>query len=274
MTALFGYQKRDSYFHRLTARAKLLGLIFLTVAGMLSFDARFLVLLTVCAAFALYRSRIRWAEIAWIVWLTIFFAILNLVLIYVFAPQYGVKLFADKTVLLGTGHYALTSQQLFYELLVLLKYAFSLPLTLVFLLTTQPSQLAAGLNRLGVPYQIAYAFSLTLRYLPTIQTEFAMTKKVQEARGYTLGADSSWPNRLLATSRLLLSLVFATLEKVEVISQAMALRRFGKGKRRSWYHAQHMGQQDWLFLLGTIVLLLLSIFLCQQNGGRFWNPFS
>ncbi|CAK1239147.1 ECF-type transporter transmembrane protein EcfT (EcfT) [Fructobacillus fructosus] len=273
MTDFLGYQDRDSVIHRLNATSKLLVFLLLTVAGILSFDIRFLLLLTVFAGFVLYLSKISWRSIRILVYLTVVFALLNLVLIYVFAPQYGVELYHDKTILLGSGYYALTSQQLFYELLVLLKYCFSVPLSLAFLLTTQPSQLAAGLNRVGISYKIAYAFSLTLRYLPTIQNEFQTTKKVQEARGFALGKKASLGKKMMASTRLLLSLAFSTLEKVETISEAMALRRFGKKRKRTWYYSQKWRLPDWLALTMGILLLLLAVWLVSIDGGRFWNPF-
>ncbi|MCK8637944.1 energy-coupling factor transporter transmembrane component T family protein [Fructobacillus fructosus] len=273
MTDFLGYQDRDSVIHRLNATSKLLVFLLLTVAGILSFDIRFLLLLTVFAGFVLYLSKISWRSIRILVYLTVVFALLNLVLIYVFAPQYGVELYHDKTILLGSGYYALTSQQLFYELLVLLKYCCSVPLSLAFLLTTQPSQLAAGLNRVGISYKIAYAFSLTLRYLPTIQNEFQTTKKVQESRGFALGKKASLGKKMMASTRLLLSLAFSTLEKVETISEAMALRRFGKKRKRTWYYSQKWRLPDWLALTMGILLLLLAVWLVSIDGGRFWNPF-
>ncbi|MCK8617433.1 energy-coupling factor transporter transmembrane protein EcfT [Fructobacillus sp. M158] len=273
MTDFLGYQERDSIIHRLNATSKLLAFLLLTVAGILSFDIRFLLLLTAFAGLLLVLSKISWQSIRILVYLTVVFALLNLILIYVFAPQYGVELYQTKTVLIGSGDYALTSQQLFYELLVLLKYCFSVPLSLAFLLTTQPSQLAAGLNRIGVSYKVAYAFSLTLRYLPTVQNEFQTTRKVQEARGFALGKKASLAKKVVASTRLLLALAFSTLEKVETISDAMALRRFGKKKKRTWYYSQPWRVGDWFTLAVAILLLLLALFLVSVDGGRFWNPF-
>ena len=41
------------------------------------------------------------------------------------------------------------------------------PLGIIFLLTTNPSEFAASLNRIGVSYKAAYALALTLRYFRT-----------------------------------------------------------------------------------------------------------
>lgn len=274
MNDFLGYQERQSPVHSLNGTSKLLVFLLLTVAGIVSFDIRFLVALTIFAVFVLYLSKISWQSIRLLVLLTLVFALLNLVMIFVFAPQYGVELYHSKTVLFGSGFYAVTTQQLFYETLVLLKYCFSVPLSLAFLLTTQPSQLAAGLNRIGVSYKVAYAFSLTLRYLPTIQEEFETTRKVQEARGFAFGKKAKIGKKIVASTRLLLALAFSTLERVETISEAMALRRFGKGKKRTWYYAKKWQLGDWVALVLGIGITLLSFYLVHLDGGRFWNPFS
>lgn len=53
----------------------------------------------------------------------------------------------------------------------------------------------------------------------------------------------------------------------------MELRRFGKGKRRSWYMAQRFKRNDYLALTLVALLIILGIALFKVNGGRFWNPF-
>ena len=53
-------------------------------------------------------------------------------------------------------------------------------------MTTHPSQFAASLNQIGIPYKFAYSVSLTLRYIPDVQEEFFTIRKAQEARGLDL----------------------------------------------------------------------------------------
>ena len=69
-------------------------------------------------------------------------------------------------------------------------------------------------------------------------------------------------------------LIFSTLDRIELISNAMELRGFGKHKNGPGMLQSRMKRSDWFSMLfGAAVLagsLALTIFV---NGSRFWNPF-
>lgn len=272
MNQLFGYRAGNSFIHRLTGGTKLLTFLILTMSGMVSFDLRYLALLMVVAIAGLVVAGIRWHDVSAVVTFVGVFALMNVVLIYVFAPQYGVSLFHHKTVLLGSGSYALTLEQLVYELIVLMKYVFSLPLALIFLLTTNPSEFAAGLNKIGVSYRIAYAVALTLRYIPDVQQEFVTISHAQQARGYDMSKNAPLVQRVRGAAGILMPLLFLSLARIDDISRSMDLRRFGKEKRRSWYYQQTFRRDDWIVLVGMALLVVLEVMLIQVTGDRFWWP--
>lgn len=274
MNNIFGYQPGRSIVHQLSGGTKLLIFLLLTISGMLSFDVRYLALLMLIAIIGLKVAGIHWKNVSTIVKFVAVFAFMNLLLIYIFAPQYGTTLFHSKTLLLGHGFYALTLEQLFYEFIVLAKYFFSLPLALIFLLTTNPSEFAAGLNKIGVSYRISYAVALTLRYIPTIQQEFVTISHAQQARGFDMSKHAPFTQRIKGAFGIMMPLVFSSLSKIDEISSSMDLRRFGKERQRSWYYEQKFKRQDWYFLIGVAVLVILEILLMKLTGSRFWYPFS
>lgn len=273
MNNIFGYKTGTSFAHRLTGSTKLIGFLVLTLAGMLSFDLRFLTVVALTSIAILINSKVKWRDVSLLVKFVAVFAIMNLALIYLFAPQYGVDLFHSKTVLLGNGGYALTLEQVVYELIVLLKYFLTLPLALIFLLTTNPSEFAAGMNKIRISYRISYAFALTLRYIPDIQSEYHVIANAQQARGFELSKKAKLGQRIKGAAGIILPLVFSSLERIDQISRAMDLRRFGKGKKRTWYYEQIFGRLDWIALSGVALILILEAGLIYVNGGRFWYPF-
>ena len=271
---LVGYHAGTSFLHRLSGASKLLFLLLVSLAAMLSYDTRLLLVIGLGALALFATSGIRLKDISFILSFALVFALLNVLMVYLFAPQYGVEIYGAKTVLLdGIGAYSITAQELFYLFNLALKYVCTIPLALIFLMTTHPSQFASSLNQIGVSYKIAYSVSLTLRYIPDVQEEYQIIKLSQEARGLELSKKANFVQRVKGNLQMISPLIFSSLERIETISTAMELRRFGKNKKRTWYTYQEMTTRDRLIILGSIFMVILSIVLIWVNKGRFYNPW-
>ena len=273
--SLLGYQEGQGFFYQLSGASKLLAFIFISVACMISYDTRLLLFVGIASSVLLYFSNIKWRQISFVVTVIAIFALLNVLMVYLFSPNYGATIYGKSTVLIkGIGWYQLTSQELFYLFNLVLKYLCTTPLALLFLVTTQPSQFASSLNRLGVSYKISYAVSLTLRYIPDVQEEFQMIKQSQQARGLELSSKGKLYERIKGNLRIIIPLIFSSLERIDTVSTAMELRRFGKEKKRTWYRAQAMTTKDYLVIGISVFILALSIWLIVVNQGRFYNPWN
>ncbi|MBU3849872.1 MAG: energy-coupling factor transporter transmembrane component T [Candidatus Treponema excrementipullorum] len=274
MVNLFNYIERDSPIHRLTGASKLVGLLMWSLAAMTAFHTPLLVILTF-AAFLLFRiSRIKLKEISFMLKFTFVFMILNNLLIFLFSPQHAVSIYGTKTVLFEiAGPYVVTAEQLFYHLNVALKYTCTIPVVLLFVSTTNPSEFAASLNRIGVSYRISYAVSIALRYIPDIQREYYDISQSQQARGIEMSKKAKFFQRLKNISAILVPLILSSLERIDTISNAMELRGFGKGKKRTWYNARPFSVGDIIAMVVSIGLFVLSVILTLVTGSRFYNPF-
>ncbi|MDD7012059.1 MAG: energy-coupling factor transporter transmembrane component T [Candidatus Treponema excrementipullorum] len=274
MVNLFNYIERDSPIHQLTGASKLVGLLMWSLAAMTAFHTPLLVILTF-AAFLLFRiSRIKLKEISFMLKFTFVFMILNNLLIFLFSPQHAVSIYGTKTVLFEiAGPYVVTAEQLFYHLNVALKYTCTIPVVLLFVSTTNPSEFAASLNRIGVSYRISYAVSIALRYIPDIQREYYDISQSQQARGIEMSKKAKFFQRLKNISAILVPLILSSLERIDTISNAMELRGFGKGKKRTWYNARPFSVGDIVAMVVSIGLFVLSVILTLVTGSRFYNPF-
>ena len=271
---LVGYHAGTSFLHRLSGASKLLFLLLVSLAAMLSYDTRLLLVIGLGALALFVTSGIRWKDISFVLSFALAFALLNVLMVYLFAPQYGVEIYGEKTVLLdGLGAYSITAQELFYLFNLALKYVCTIPLALIFLMTTHPSQFASSLNQIGVSYKIAYSVSLTLRYIPDVQEEYQIIKLSQEARGLELSKKANFVQRVKGNLQMISPLIFSSLERIETISTAMELRRFGKNKKRTWYTYQELTTRDRLIILGSALMVVLSLVLIWVNQGRFYNPW-
>ena len=274
MTNIFNYIDRPSPIHRLTGATKLVCLLLWSFAAMATYDTRLLVFLALLSLVLFRVSRIGIRDVAFMLGFTAVFMVLNNLLVFVFSPQHGVALYGSSHVLLQLGgRWTITKEQLFYHLNLVLKYLATIPIVLLFVCTTNPSEFAASLNRIGVKYTIAYSVALALRYIPDIQREYHEISQAQQARGIEMSKKESLVKRLKSASAILIPLILSSMDRIEVISNAMELRGFGKNKKRSWYMARRFTKWDILAMLGSALLLAAAILLNVYNGGRFWNPF-
>lgn len=274
MINLFNYIDRPSPIHRLTGASKLVCLIAWSLASMTTFYTPLLIAMT-AAAFLLFRTaKLKLADISFMAGMMTVYIVMNNLLIFLFSPDHGTYIYGTQTVLFHLfGPYVVTAEQLFYHLNVILKNACSIPIVLLFVCTTNPSEFAASLNRIGVSYRISYAVALALRYIPDIQREYRDISLAQQARGTEMSKKASLVNRLKAASTILIPLILSSMDRIETISNAMELRGFGKNKARSWYSARRFTAMDFLCMTVCVLLLVLSLAINYFNGGRYYNPF-
>lgn len=274
MTNLFNYIDRPSPIHRLSGASKLVCLLLWSVAAMTSFYTPLLVALTVLALIFFHMAKLRLKDVSFTVSIMLVYITLNNVLIFLFSPDHGVELYGSRTVLLPLpGRYSITAEQLFYHLNVILKNACTIPPVILFVCTTNPSEFAASLNRIGVSYRISYSVALALRYIPDIQREYHDISLAQQARGVEMSKKANLIHRLKAASTILIPLVLSSMERIETISNAMELRGFGKEKKRTWYASRPFTPADYGSMSFCALLLILSLALTAINGGRYFNPF-
>ena len=273
-TFLLEYIEKDSVIHKLNGAAKLICFLFWTTAIMLTYDTRFLIFLTVLGFILFKVSKIRFKEIKIVFYLISIFLILNLLMIFLFSPLEGTKIYGTQHDIFRIfGNYVVTQEQLFYEFNIFIKYFSVIPVALLFVITTHPSEFASSLNRIGVPYKFSYAVSIALRYIPTVQEDFITISKAQQAKGIDISKNVKLTTRIKNVSYTLLPLIFSSIDKIDVISNAMLLRGFGKRNRRTWYQARKMKISDMVAILITGIFVIVSLILIKVNNGRFYNIF-
>lgn len=271
---LIGFQSGRGFLYSLSGASKLIFFILVSVACMTTYDTCLILAIGIFSVLLFKMAGIRWHQVSFVITFVAVFALLNVLMVYLFAPDYGEMIYGSKIILWqGIGRFNLTAQELFYLFNLALKYFCTVPLAILFLMTTHPSQFASSLNQIGVPYKIAYAISLTLRYIPDVQEEFYMIRMSQEARGLELSSKESLVKRIKGNLQIVIPIIFSSLERIDTVSTAMALRRFGKNKKRTWYTYKQLTRDDFLTILLALVIVGVSLWLFHLNGGRFYNPW-
>jgi energy-coupling factor transport system permease protein len=271
---MLSYIDRKSPIHQLSGATKLLCFVIWSFAAMLTYDTRILLFLFVFSIVIFKISKVKLKEISFVLIFILIFLLINNIAIYLFSPLQGVVVYGTKHILFGSGHFALTAEQLFYLFNITLKYFVVIPVALLFIVTTNPSEFASSLNRIGVSYRISYAVALALRYIPDIQREFRTIALSQQARGLDMSKKEKLIKRVKNSASIITPLIFSSLDRIEVVSNAMDLRGFGKNKKRTWYSARPFRISDYAAILLLVVILIASLIITFYDGSRFYNPFS
>ncbi len=274
MSRLLSYEKKDTWIHRLSGVTKMIFFLLWCVVSAMTYDTRIL-LLMIAVSFLIFRmARVRWEQVCSVFKLIMLFMVLNLAAIFLISPYQGCDIYQSRTVIthLFAG-YDLTREELFYLFNVLIKYFTIIPAVFTFMTTTDPSEFAASLNGIGVSYSISYAVAIALRYIPDVQDEFHRIRNAHQARGIEMSSKAKLTERIKRTSSIIFPLLFSTMERIDVVSNAMELRGFGKKKKRSWYMAKKLSRADYLVLIATVLFSVWALWFTFRDGSRFYNPF-
>ncbi len=266
------YVETGSAIHRLSGVTKFLFFIVWMVLCLTTFDIRILLPALAVSIVAMRISRVPFRKFRPLLVAMLGVISLNALFIYLFSPMQGTVYLGSRTVLLGpeASRYALTAETLFYLVVVCLKYFTIFPVALVFVFCTQPSEFAGSLNRIGLSYRVSYAVSLALRYIPEITDDFVHIMHAQQARGVDISKNVPLKRRISNVSKVLAPLVLSSIDRIDVITNAMVLRGFGKGKRRTWYRSAPMHAADYAVVGFAFAFLAVSLFLRFGLGVMFW----
>lgn len=274
MSRVLSYVEKDTWIHRLSGVTKLLFFLLWSVTSMLSYDTRVLLVMLCMSLFILWMSKTKWKQVGTVFKFILLFLSINIIAIFLFSPYQGTKIYGTETILVHlVGKYSLTAEQLFYEFNIILKYMTVIPAVFMFIVATNPSEFAASLNGIGVSYYVGYSVAIALRYIPDVQDDYAKIKHAQEARGIEMSGKAKLKDRIKSTAAIIFPLVFSSMERIDVVSNAMQLRGFGKHKKRTWYSGKKLKKNDYLVLLFTVLFCAVALFITFYDGNRFYNPF-
>ena len=274
MSRLLTYDPKDTWIHRLSGLTKLVFFLVWSIVSMITYDTRVLLFMLISSLIIFRVSKIEWKQISTVFNFILFFLCLNLIAVFLFSPYEGVKIYGTQQDLWHiAGNYTITKEQLFYEFNIMIKYFTVIPAELMFILTTNPSEFAASMNRIGMSYKISYSIAIALRYIPDVQADFTKIKHAQEARGIEMSSKAGLIDRIKNVSSILFPLIFTSMDRIDVVSNAMELRGFGKNKKRTWYSGKKLSSKDITVIVVVLRFAAASLMITFADGSRFYNPF-
>lgn len=153
-----------------------------------------------------------------------------------------------------TGEGLSGSTQVTLRVLVLFLSVTLLTLTTTVLaLVDAAERLAAPLRRIGVPTaELALAFAIAMRFVPTLITEAERLIKAQTSRGAPMDAPNPL-RRLRARLPVLIPLILATLARGDELAEAMHARCYSGGAGRTRWRSSAARATDRLLFSGMVL---------------------
>lgn len=251
------YVDKQSIFHRLDPRIKIISIFLLMLSFLLLETAISYVVATFFVATLILVSQVPLVVILKGVKPLLFILIFTFVYHLFFTKGHVIWSFGIMSIAIE----GITAGIRFVWRILLLVVLASL-LTL----TTKPLTLAKGLEkllkplaRLRVPIeQFSLMIVIAIRFIPTILEELQRIVLAQKSRGFDIRS-LPFIKRIFAYIPIVVPLLFTTVQRADRLSDAIDARGYGDGKERTSYIELCYGKKDLIAMLVTILVVLVFI---------------
>ena len=149
------------------------------------------------------------------------------------------------------------------RLLVLIS-AFSL-----FFLTVHPDDLSQSLIQMKVPFSVAFALSLAVRFVPTLAQEAQNIREAQMVRGLEL-QKGNVIKKVRNFIPIIIPLIILSIQRAMVVAESLESRAFGAQKQRTYLYPLKMRIKDYIIIISLFALLIFVIFVVIVGGLPNW----
>lgn len=134
-----------------------------------------------------------------------------------------------------------------------------------FFLTTSPDDLGLALERSKVPYELCFAFTTAVRFVPVLADEAQTIIDAQRSRGLELDRGDVL-KRIRNYIPILIPLIVNAIRRSLELAEAMESRAFGSEVKRTSLYVLEMRVFDYVFIILAAVLLFVALY------ARFFIP--
>jgi len=279
---LISYSPGTTPIHRLNGATKVFGFIFITVYIIMTFDVRVMLPMLIFCMTCIITMKPNWKIIFFIFgFLFVGAGLLGSTMLILIRPQSGLGHVGGETILIRwTDHFFISKELLWYVGAMFFKRVCSLSTALLFVLAITPSELAAGFNKLKMPYKICTIMSLAFRTIPDIARDFLDIRNSLMMRGVELDSRRVGLRVILRqTVYILAPLIMTSFGRIGTIANAMDLRGFSKMKTRTWYSEKEPTKADWIarcvvVLIGSFcVYYIVFVRILNPPPFSYWSPW-
>lgn len=165
------------------------------------------------------------------------------------------------------GPFAPSRETLAFGLGMGLRLVAFLTAAIVYLTSTRIEDVSYGMERLGLPYRVAFALSLAFRLTPLFLENAGIVAEAQRSRGLDLDR-GGWVTRMRAYAAIVAPVLIAALRQADGMAVALEARGFGASSKRTRMDAPRVGWRDGAWLAGATALTAAAL-AWRWLGPRF-----
>ena len=130
----------------------------------------------------------------------------------------------------------------------------------VFFLTTSPDHLGLALEQSGVPYDLCFAFTTAIRFVPVLAEEAQTIIDAQKARGLEL-EKGNFMKRVKNYIPILIPLIVGAIRRSLEMAEAMESRAWGATPKRTNLYVLKLRRSDYYLILASALMLVSSLYV-------------
>jgi energy-coupling factor transport system permease protein len=130
----------------------------------------------------------------------------------------------------------------------------------VFFLTTSPDHLGLALEQTRVPYELVFAFTTAVRFVPVLAEEAETIMDAQKARGLEL-EKGNFLKRIRNYIPILIPLIVSAIRRSLELAEAMESRAWGATKKRTNLYVLRLHKGDVALIAITICIVAIAIYV-------------
>jgi len=130
----------------------------------------------------------------------------------------------------------------------------------IFFLTTSPDLLGLALEQSHVPYELCFAFTTAVRFVPVLAEEAQTIMDAQKARGLELEG-GNFIKRIRNYIPILIPLIVNAIRRSLELAETMESRAWGANKNRTNLYVLKVGRNDYYLILISLFILAISIYV-------------
>jgi len=160
---------------------------------------------------------------------------------------------------IGAG-YVVTAKNLENAAAMTLRFVVLVESFSVFFLTTSPDHLGLALEQTRVPYELVFAFTTAVRFVPVLAEEAQTIMDAQKARGLEL-EKGNFLKRIRNYIPILIPLIVSAIRRSLELAEAMESRAWGATKNRTNLYVLKMHKGDLALIIVTIAVVAIAAYV-------------